>query len=66
VLAAVRDAAEREGYQVRGLAPTSRAAQKLGEAGMPTMTLQRHLGHHTAAGGERTLRVCAASTTLAG
>jgi conjugative relaxase-like TrwC/TraI family protein len=42
-LAAVRDAAEREGYQVQGFAPTSRAAQKLEEAGITSSTLQRHL-----------------------
>ena len=42
-LAAVREAAERAGYQIEGLAPTSRAAQKLDEAGMETQTLQRHL-----------------------
>ena len=42
-LAAVREAAVRAGYEVEGLAPTSRAAQKLGEAGMATETLQRHL-----------------------
>lgn len=42
-LAAIREAAEREGYTVQGLAPTSRAAQKLGEAGMETETLQKHL-----------------------
>jgi len=30
-------------YRVEGLAPTSRAAQKLGEAGMGTSTLQKHL-----------------------
>jgi ATP-dependent exoDNAse (exonuclease V) alpha subunit len=42
-LSAVRDAAEREGYQVEGFAPTSRAAQKLGEAGIVSSTLQRHL-----------------------
>lgn len=42
-LAAVREGAERAGYQVEGLAPTSRAAQKLGEAGIETQTLQRHL-----------------------
>ncbi|WP_255462195.1 AAA family ATPase [Granulicella sp. WH15] len=42
-LTAVREAAERSGYQIEGLAPTSRAAQKLGEAGMETQTLQRHL-----------------------
>jgi conjugative relaxase-like TrwC/TraI family protein len=43
VLAAVRDAAERQGYQVDGFAPTSRAAQQLAEAGIPSVTLQRHL-----------------------
>jgi conjugative relaxase-like TrwC/TraI family protein len=42
-LGAVRDAAEREGYEVEGFAPTSRAAHKLGEAGIESSTLQRHL-----------------------
>ena len=42
-LAAIRESAEREGYQVRGFAPTSRAAQKLSEAGIESSTLQRHL-----------------------
>src|SRR5260370_42197608 len=42
-LAAIRDAAEREGYKVEGFAPTSRAAYKLEEAGIEAMTLQRHL-----------------------
>lgn len=42
-LTAVRDAAEREGYQVEGLAPTSRAAQKLQEAGITSNTLQQYL-----------------------
>jgi ATP-dependent exoDNAse (exonuclease V) alpha subunit len=42
-LAAIREAAEREGYLVNGLAPTSRAAQKLGEGGITSTTLQRHL-----------------------
>ena len=42
-LAAVREAAEHEGYKVLGLAPTSRAAQKLAEAGIESGTLQRHL-----------------------
>jgi conjugative relaxase-like TrwC/TraI family protein len=42
-LAAIREAAEREGYKVEGLAPTSRAAHKLGEAGIESGTLQRHL-----------------------
>ena len=42
-LAVIREAAEREGYEVRGLAPTSRAAHKLGESGIESGTLQRHL-----------------------
>jgi conjugative relaxase-like TrwC/TraI family protein len=42
-LAAIREIAEREGYKVEGLAPTSRAAQKLGEAGIESRTLQLHL-----------------------
>jgi len=42
-LVAIREAAEREGYEVEGFAPTSRAAQKLGEAGIESSTLQRHL-----------------------
>jgi len=54
-LAAVREAAVRAGYEVEGLAPTSRAAQKLGEAGMATETLQRHLtrGDHADDGQKR-------------
>jgi conjugative relaxase-like TrwC/TraI family protein len=43
VLAVVRDAAERQGYHVDGFAPTSRAAQQLAEAGIPSVTLQAHL-----------------------
>src|SRR5229473_3551716 len=42
-LGAIREAAERDGYKVEGFAPTSRAAQKLGEAGIESSTLQRHL-----------------------
>jgi conjugative relaxase-like TrwC/TraI family protein len=42
-LAAVREAAEREGYEVQGLAATSRAAHKLTESGIESGTLQRHL-----------------------
>lgn len=42
-LAAVGAAAEREGYRVKGLAPTSRAAQQLEEAGIRSSALQRHL-----------------------
>ncbi len=42
-LAVIREGAEAQGYRVEGFAPTSRAAQKLAEAGMTTSTLQRHL-----------------------
>jgi conjugative relaxase-like TrwC/TraI family protein len=42
-LAAIREGVEREGYKVEGFAPTSRAAQKLAEAGIEFSTLQRHL-----------------------
>jgi len=42
-LAVIREGAEAEGYRVEGFAPTSRAAQKLGEAGIETSTLQMHL-----------------------
>ncbi len=47
-LASIRDAAEREGYLVEGFAPTSRAAQKLADAGIPSSTLQRHLARREA------------------
>jgi len=43
VLSVIREAAEVDGYRVEGFAPTSRAAQKLAEAGMETSTLQKHL-----------------------
>jgi len=42
-LSAVRETAQNEGYEVRGLAPTSRAVQKLAESGIESETLQRHL-----------------------
>ncbi len=42
-LAAIREAVEGEGYEVRGLAPTSRAAHKLSESGIESGTLQLHL-----------------------
>ena len=44
-LAVIREGAELDGYKVEGFAPTSRAAQKLGEAGIQTSTLQKHLVH---------------------
>jgi len=45
-LAVIRQAAEREGYKVEGFAPTSRAVQKLSEAGIESSTLQRHLSRN--------------------
>jgi conjugative relaxase-like TrwC/TraI family protein len=42
-LTAIREAAERDSYKVEAFAPTSRAAQKLGEAEIESSTLQRHL-----------------------
>jgi conjugative relaxase-like TrwC/TraI family protein len=42
-LAVIRQGAEVEGYRVEGFAPTSRAAQRLGEAGIETSTLQKYL-----------------------
>jgi ATP-dependent exoDNAse (exonuclease V) alpha subunit len=42
-LAAIREAAERQGYQVKGFAPTSRAARQLNEAGIEAGTLQGFL-----------------------
>ena len=42
-LTAIRAEAARAGYQVEGLAPTSRAAQLLAQAGMRSSTLQEHL-----------------------
>jgi conjugative relaxase-like TrwC/TraI family protein len=57
-LAAIREAAEHEGYKVFGLAPTSRAAQKLAESGIESGTLQRHLARgEQPNGGEKRLYV---------
>ena len=42
-LAVVREGATGAGYKVEGFAPTSRAAQTLGDAGIESMTLQAHL-----------------------
>lgn len=56
-LTAIRDAAERDGYQVKGFAPTSRAAQKLGEAGIESSTLQRHLVQKRENDGQRQLYI---------
>ncbi|HTC49045.1 MAG TPA: AAA family ATPase [Candidatus Aquilonibacter sp.] len=42
-LTVIRSAAERQGYQVEGFAPTSRAARQLNEAGIEARTLQGFL-----------------------
>jgi conjugative relaxase-like TrwC/TraI family protein len=42
-LSVLKKAAEKEGYQVRGFAPTTRAARQLGESGIETETLQKFL-----------------------
>jgi hypothetical protein len=42
-LSVIREGVEAQGYRVEGFAPTSRAVQKLAEAGMTTSTLQHHL-----------------------
>lgn len=42
-LAVIREGAEAQGYKIEGFAPTSRAAQKLADAGMETSTLQKRL-----------------------
>ncbi len=57
-LAVIREGAQAEGYRVEGFAPTSRAAQKLGEAGIETSTLQMHLARRQGPDtGERRLYV---------
>jgi conjugative relaxase-like TrwC/TraI family protein len=42
-LSVVREAAEKEGYLVRGFAPTTRAAKQLKESGIQTETLQKFI-----------------------
>jgi conjugative relaxase-like TrwC/TraI family protein len=56
-LTAIREAAERQGYQVEGLAPTSRAAQQLEEAGIHSSTLQGHLARSHRNDGDRHLYI---------
>jgi conjugative relaxase-like TrwC/TraI family protein len=46
-LETIREGAERHGYAVAGLAPTSRAARQLHDAGIPADTLQAHLARGT-------------------
>lgn len=42
-LSVLREAAEKEGYHVRGFAPSARAAQQLAESGIQTETIQLFL-----------------------
>jgi signal recognition particle GTPase len=42
-LAVIREAAERQGYQMEGFAPTTRAAKLLEESGIHSSTLQKFL-----------------------
>jgi conjugative relaxase-like TrwC/TraI family protein len=42
-LSVLREAAEKAGYEVRGFAPTTRAAQQLAESGIHTETLQKFI-----------------------
>jgi conjugative relaxase-like TrwC/TraI family protein len=52
-LAAIREAGEQQGYEVRGLAPTSRAAHKLAESGIESGTLQGQLVREQGVGQKR-------------
>jgi len=49
-LSVIRNAAETQGYQVEGFAPTSRAARQLGEAGVQAGTLQGFLAKSSFSG----------------
>ena len=42
-LSVLREAAEKEGYEVRGLAPTTRATKQLAESGIQSETLQKFI-----------------------
>ena len=42
-LSALREAAEKEGYEVRGFAPTTRATKQLAESGIQSETLQKFI-----------------------
>jgi conjugative relaxase-like TrwC/TraI family protein len=53
----IRIAAQRDGYKVQGLAPTSRAAAQLEEAGISSKTLQCHLAEPVSHSGRGQLYV---------
>ncbi len=57
-LAVIRKGAEAAGYRVEGFAPTSRAAQKLGEAGIETPDFTGTSGARPAGGHGRAAVVC--------
>ena len=42
-LSVLREAAEKEGYEVRGFAPTTRATKQLAESGIQSETLQKFI-----------------------
>src|SRR5713101_1915610 len=42
-LSVLREAAEKEGYEVRGFAPTTRATKRLAESGIQSETLQKFI-----------------------
>jgi conjugative relaxase-like TrwC/TraI family protein len=56
-LSAIREAGERQGYQVEGLAPTSRATHQLEEADIKSHTLQHYLAQSRHSGAERHLYI---------
>ncbi len=58
-LAVIREGAEAQGYKVEGFAPTSRAAQKLADAGMENVHVAKAPYTWTAAGHRRAPPVCA-------
>jgi conjugative relaxase-like TrwC/TraI family protein len=65
-LAAIHDATQRDGYQVEGFAPTSRAAQKLEEAGIESHTLQHHLARGKEVDGQQKHLYVVDESSLAG
>jgi len=52
-LSVLRKAAERAGYEVRGFAPTTRAARQLAESGIQTETLQKFIRRRQEVSGKR-------------
>src|SRR5688572_29240044 len=60
----IRIAAQRDGYKVQGLAPTSRAASQLEEAGISSKTLQGHLAEPASHSGHGRLYMVDESSLL--